>query len=222
MFAGHVGAALALGRAQRRLNVGWLVLAALLLDVVLWLLVLAGAERVTIPADFARSHQLQFLFPYSHGLLAALAWSLLAALIACLALRGAWRVSAALLVASAVFSHWLLDALVHQPELPLAGPHSARVGLGLWDDLPLALGFEGALTLVGLGLYLAGAPLTQRRRWGLALATLAVLLLTVIGMTRAPAPPSARALALSSLVTLLVLCALVGALARAPRIRSAG
>lgn len=148
---------------------------------------------------------------------------LLAALAAFCALRTrAWRVRAALLIAVAVFSPWLLDGLVHQPELPLAGPHSGRVGLGLWDDLPLALGFEGALTLLGLGLFLAGAPLTRRRRWALALATLGVLLLTVIGMTRAPPPPSAGALALSSLVTLLVLCALVGALARTPRFRSAG
>ncbi|MBV8784903.1 MAG: hypothetical protein JOZ67_12005, partial [Gammaproteobacteria bacterium] len=56
MFAGHMGAALALARAERRLNLGWLVLAALLLDVVLWLLVLAGVERVSIPVDFPHTH----------------------------------------------------------------------------------------------------------------------------------------------------------------------
>ncbi|MBV8783894.1 MAG: hypothetical protein JOZ67_06895, partial [Gammaproteobacteria bacterium] len=215
-------AALALARAERRLNLGWLVLAALLLDVVLWLLVLAGVERVSIPVDFPHTHQPQFLFPYSHGLLAALAWSLLAALATLLALRAPWRRTAALLIGLAVFSHWLLDALVHQPELPLAGAHSAKVGLGLWDDLPLALGFEGAITLAGLALFLAGAPLTRRRTWALALLTLLVLLLTIVGMTSAPAPPSARAMALASLVTLLILCALVATLARAPRIRSAG
>jgi hypothetical protein len=36
MFAGHVGAALAFGRAERRVNVGAFVAAALLLDIALF------------------------------------------------------------------------------------------------------------------------------------------------------------------------------------------
>ena len=47
MFAGHVGAAMAIGRAERRVNVGVLIFAAVFLDVVLWLLVLLGWESVT-------------------------------------------------------------------------------------------------------------------------------------------------------------------------------
>jgi hypothetical protein len=47
MFAGHIGAGLALGRAERGVNVGVFVAAALLLDVVLWLLVLAGAVMLS-------------------------------------------------------------------------------------------------------------------------------------------------------------------------------
>ena len=78
MFAGHVGAALALGRAERRLNVGVLITAALLLDVALWLFVLMGWESVSIPADFVRTHQPEFVFPYSHGLSAGVLWSALA------------------------------------------------------------------------------------------------------------------------------------------------
>jgi len=56
MFAGHVGAALALKRAERRVNLGVLILAALLLDVLLWLFVLAGLEQVIVPADYASRH----------------------------------------------------------------------------------------------------------------------------------------------------------------------
>jgi len=59
MFVGHVGAALAIGRAERRVNVGVFVFATLLLDVVLWLLVLLGWESITIsptlPALISRS-----------------------------------------------------------------------------------------------------------------------------------------------------------------------
>ena len=123
MFAGHVGVAVALGRVERRLNLGAIVLAALLLDVVLWLLVLAGVEHATIPADYAQRHYLLFDFPYSHGLVAAFAWSLLTALATWYWLRRqrSWRARAALVAGLAVLSHFLLDALVHVPELPVLG-----------------------------------------------------------------------------------------------------
>ena len=68
MFAGHVGAGLAIAGAERRLNVGVFIAAALLLDLVLWVFVLLGWESVAIPADFAHTHQAAFVFPYSHGL----------------------------------------------------------------------------------------------------------------------------------------------------------
>jgi hypothetical protein len=70
MFAGHIGAALAIGRAERRVSVGVFVAAALLLDFH-WLFVLLGWESVAIPAAFANTHQPEFVFPYSHGLLAS-------------------------------------------------------------------------------------------------------------------------------------------------------
>ena len=78
MFAGHIGAALAIGRAARRVNIGVFMLAALLLDVVLWLFVLLGWESVVIPPTSATTHQAEFVFPFSHGLVASLAWSVLA------------------------------------------------------------------------------------------------------------------------------------------------
>ena len=77
MFVGHVGAALAIGRAERRVNVGVYVTAALLLDLILWLFILLGWESVVIPADFGATHQAKFEFPWSHGLLASIGWSVL-------------------------------------------------------------------------------------------------------------------------------------------------
>ena len=74
MFAGHVGAALAIGRADPQVNVGVFVTAAFLLDLLLWLLVLLGWESVSIPADFASTRQPAFDFPYSHGLASTPWW----------------------------------------------------------------------------------------------------------------------------------------------------
>lgn len=210
MFAGHVGAALALGRAERRVNVGLLVFAALLLDLLLWLFVLLGIESVVIPQAFARDHQAAFVFPYSHGLVASLLWSGAAAAIGYVGYARSpdIRRRAALLIAVAVFSHWLLDALVHRPELAVAGPHSYRFGLGLWDQMPLALGVEAAIVAAGLLLFMPGNLLPRTRAIALTLASLLVLAFTVVGMTLAPPPPSASAMAASSLSAVVVVCGL--------------
>jgi hypothetical protein len=216
MLAGHIGVALAAQRVERRLNLGTLIFAALLLDVLLWCLLLAGIESAEIPADFAQRHQLRFDFPYSHGLAGSLVWSALAA-----AAAYAWgaggadvRGRAACLVAATVFSHELLDMLVHVPELPLVGSDSAKLGLSLWNHLPIALSVEVALTGAGLWLFLHGSPLARWRRNGVIILTACVAVFTVLGMTLAPVPPSSRAVAWSSLATIVALALIAGVLDR--------
>ena len=219
MFAGHVGAALAIGRVERRVNVGALIFATLLLDVALWLFVLLGWESVAIPADFPRTHQAEFQFPYSHGLLASLGWSALAGTATFLwypHLQQA-RARAALLVAAAVFSHWLLDALVHAPELPVAGGASTKVGLGLWHVMPAALALEACIAVAGVCLFVSGAGLSRRTKLSLGVLAMVVLSFTVAGMTVAPPPPSAVAMAGSSLAAIIVICAVAGWLGGPPR-----
>src|SRR5262245_36780516 len=204
MFAGHIGVALAIARIERRVNVGVFVAAALLLDLALWLFVLLGWESVRIPPDFATAHQAEFAFPYSHGLLAALAWSAAAGASAWLFHSRVYggRVLLAGLIAAAVFSHWLLDWLVHRPEMPLAGAASDKMGLALWNQLPLALAVEGALVVIGVLLFVSGSRLARSRSIAIGGLSALVLAFTVIGMTLAPPPPSATAMAAGSLLTL--------------------
>jgi hypothetical protein len=213
MFAGHIGVALAIGRLERRVNVGVFVASALLLDVVLWLFILLGWESVRIPTDFTATHQPDFVFPYSHGLVAAVGWSVLAGAVVHLVYTHR-KVVPALLVAAAVFSHWLLDALVHRPEMPLMGDTSAKLGLALWNHMPVALTVEAAIVALGLSLFLPGSGLTRRKSLALAALSLAMLVFTAIGMTVAPAPPSALAMAGSSWITLVVVCGLFAWLGR--------
>jgi hypothetical protein len=210
MLAGHIGAGLAIGRIERRVNVGVFIAAALLLDMALWLFILIGWESVSIPADFIHTHQAEFVFPWSHGLPAGLAWSAAAAAAAFFgcAHPGEDRMRAAALIGAAVFSHWLIDALVHVPELPLAGAGSPKVGLGLWQSMPWALALEAAIVVAGLLLFLPGSALPRGQKLWLAGLALLVLVFTILGMTVAPAPPSAIAMAGTSLLTLVVICAL--------------
>ena len=206
MLAGHIGVALAVGSTERRVNVGVFIAAALLLDLVLWLFVLLGIESVSIPPDFETTRQVEFVFPYSHGLLAAAVWSLAAGAIgfwACSRLQQQrWRIGG--LIAAAAFSHWLLDALVHKPELPIAGGGSLQLGLGLWDAMPIAVGVEAAIVVLGVYLFVAGSRSSRGRSVALAVLSLALLAL------------SAFAMALSSLLTLVAVTALAVWLGRLP------
>ncbi|MDF0676019.1 MAG: hypothetical protein P0120_17055 [Nitrospira sp.] len=219
MFAGHVGVALVIGRVERRVNVGIFVTAALLLDFVLWLFILLGWESVNIPEDYSTTHQPHFVFPYSHGLLAAAGWSIFAGALALPLysyLKEASRCIAAL-VAVAVFSHWLIDALVHRPEMPLTTSTSPTVGLALWNNMPVALVVEAVLVALGLCFFLQQSRLARGKSIALGVLILIVLMFTVIGMTVVPPPPSASAMAVSSCVTLVVVCGLIAWLGRLPR-----
>jgi hypothetical protein len=218
MFAGHIGAALAIGRAERGVNVGLFIAAALLLDIVLWILVLLGWESVAIPADFSATHQADFVFPYSHGLVASVAWAGIAGVLGWIrADDRAARLRLAALLVAAVFSHWVLDALVHKPELPITGSASQTVGLGGWDSMPLALALEAAIVTLGLWLFLQGSALSRRKSLGLAALVVITLVFTIVGMTVAPPPPSPRAMAASSLATIALVCLLACWLGRLPK-----
>jgi hypothetical protein len=218
MFAGHIGVAMAVGRVERRVNLGVFVTCALLLDILLWLFILLGWESVGIPPDFAATHQPYFEFPYSHGLLAAVAWAALAGALAVPMYsrlgKAKWR--AAVLIVVAVLSHWLLDALVHRPELPLVGGDSVDVGLALWNHMPVALALEAAIVALGMYVYITGSGLSRGKCIALILLGTFIVAFTVIGMTVAPPPPSAMAMAGSSLITLIVVCVLFAWLGRLP------
>ena len=159
MFAGHLAVGLALKKVDQRVNLGILFFASLLADFLLGLFVLIGIEQVHVPANFADLHYLTFTFPYSHGLFASLLWSLLAFMFAQWVWRnrGDQKSKIGGVVALAVFSHFVLDWITHIPEMPLLGDSSPKLGLGLWNNLPIALTLETILVLIGLVLYFNAA-----------------------------------------------------------------
>lgn len=81
-------------------------------------------------------------------------WALLAAGIAYLIYRDR---RAASVIGLVVISHWVLDFIVHPPELPLLFTGSPLVGLGLWSTTPgfvLSIVLEVAMFAGGLAIYL--------------------------------------------------------------------
>ena len=207
MFVGHLGVGLALSSRSRRFRLGTLLGAAMLLDVLLGVFVLAGIEQVIVPPDFAAGHYLEFVFPYSHGLLSSVFWAGLTAVLAgagwLLLGRGA---AAAWIAGAAVFSHFVCDAVEHVRGLPLLGEGVPHVGLGLWRAMPWALALEVLLLVGGAVLFLRSRPDLSRLRRGVLLAVLGLLaVLQGVGSLAGGAAPPPSALAVTWIVQTAVL-----------------
>jgi hypothetical protein len=211
MFAGHLGVGLALKKVEPRLNVGFLLFASLAPDLLLGVFVLLGLERVIVPEQYSTLHYLRFVFPFSHSLIAAVIWTVLVA-VATLLLwrgdsRGRWRATGAMGAATAL--HWIGDWVEHPPQLPLAPGGEKMIGLGLWNDLPLALGLEVLLVAVGIPLYLVA---TRGRRgagrWAVVAMVAVLTLLAVPGQAMAGQSPPELGVAFSLILQTGVVTAL--------------
>jgi len=207
MLAGHLGAGLILKRVNPTVNLGVFFLAALFLDVMLWVFILLGIESIRVPVDFQQRHYLTFFFPYSHGLISSLFWSLLFGLI-CYWLLGtssSVRRRIAFILVITVFSHFILDFFVHVPEMPVWGRTTHPLGLGLWNHLPLALGLETLIALTGTYLWLRDSKRTFPRRLTLGLLMGLVTAMTVVGPWLQTSPPKPFQVAISSLTVIFLL-----------------
>lgn len=108
-------------------------------------------------------------------------------------------------MAITVFSHFLLDFLVHVPEMPVLGPSSHPLGLGLWNHLPLALGLESLIALTGTYLWLQDSKRTFSCQLSLGLLMGLVTAMTVVGPWLQTSPPEPFQMAVSSLTFIFLL-----------------
>src|SRR5213594_3312659 len=119
MFVGHYGVSFAARRSAASVPLWVLFIAVQLLDVAWSPLVLLGVEKVRIVPGITASNPLDLYYmPFTHSLVAAFAWTL-AAIILSRLLLGVHDWSASFWIGAAVFSHWVLDFLVHRRDLPL-------------------------------------------------------------------------------------------------------
>ncbi|MEY4784362.1 MAG: hypothetical protein RIR41_2297 [Pseudomonadota bacterium] len=134
MFAGHYAAALAAKAAEPKAPMWTLVAAAQLVDIGWAALVMAGIERGRIDPTLPGSSFVLEHMPWTHSLPAAIAWALAATLLSKTILR--LSTGAAIAIGAVVFSHWLLDLIVHRPDLELY-PEGPKLGFALWN-MPVA------------------------------------------------------------------------------------
>jgi|SRR5580698_5099822 hypothetical protein len=194
MFIGHYGPALAAKPLARQVPLWLLFVAVQWLDFCWSALVLLGVEKVRIVPGFTQASALDLYYmPFTHGLIGALVLSVLFGAAGSMIVRTR-RVAAFAVLAAAVFSHWLLDLLVHVPDLPLIDDHM-KVGFGLWRWMWISLPLELAFLVAGAVVYARTVPSRTRfgdtALWVFVAAMGAVELYGMFGPV--PATPAAEA-----------------------------
>jgi len=156
MFVGHYGPGFAIKSARPEIPLWLLFVAVQVLDFASSILIIVGVKNM----------------PYTHSLVVAMLWALGAILLS--PLLGFGMVSA-FWMGAAVFSHWVLDFLVHRPDLPLYDD-TMKVGLGLSSLPAIEFSLEGIFLYAGMALYLrATRPINFIGRFGLPVFGLVML-----------------------------------------------
>ena len=193
MFIGHFGVGFGAKAAAPRASLGTLFIAAQFLDLLWPTLLLLGIEKVEIQRGITRSNPLDFVsYPISHSLLMACVWGLLFGFVYWLFRQSR---KTAIVLGVCVVSHWLLDAIVHRPDLPLYPGNSPMIGLGLWNSIPGTLCAEGVIFIAGVLLYKRVTRPKNRTGvygwWGLIVFLIIVYFANAFG----PPPPNVQAIA---------------------------
>ena len=180
MIAGHFGFAAGVKASEKQVPLWSLMLASVWLDVVFVPLYATGIETTIPVADAAGKYGVSIIHAdYTHSLVGAL---LLSAIFGGVA-TAFWGRRSGIVLAAVVFSHWVLDLLVHRVDLPILPGNIGnlpRLGLALWQYPLLAAGIELAIVIVGGLLYWRAARQADAVRGGTRLANVSGLL-TLLG-----------------------------------------
>jgi hypothetical protein len=136
MGPGHLALGFATKPATPKVPLWILLVATEVLDLLTIPFQALGIEKFALSqADFTNGLQMltPAQMPWSHGLFMSVIWSLVAGGIAFLIYKDR-RISG--IIGMLVFSHWLLDFIVHPPHLSILFEGSPTVGLGLWTSGP--------------------------------------------------------------------------------------
>lgn len=153
MFAGHFGLAAGVKAKTTKVPLWAIMLGTQLLDVAFVPLLLSGTETMEGEGGYG---SLIIHADYSHSLLGALIISLLAGLVA----RRPWGVQGGRVIAAVVFSHWILDLIVHRADMPILPGNLGQfplLGLGLWKFSAFSAILEFLLIAIGFVMYLRSA-----------------------------------------------------------------
>jgi hypothetical protein len=221
VFIGHYGVSFAAKRWAPRVSLGVLFVAVQALDVVFSVDVVTGAEKMRITPHFTAYNPYDlYWMPWSHSLLAALAWSVALALVWLIVARGVkGRGREAIVVGLAVLSHWILDLPMHTRDLQIVPWSATRVGLGLWNHRGAALATELIVFVFGVACYVRSFPAKDARGRRPMQIFVAVLFVLTVVTPYLPDPSSTFAWAAQAFFAYALLAYVA---ARIDRARSEG
>jgi hypothetical protein len=196
MFVGHYSVSLVARRSSVDLPLWIWFIAVQWLDFAFTVFVLLGIEKVRIVPGFTEANPLDLYYlPYSHGLLGATVTSAIFAGLVMAIFPAARSAVGFGLLWLASFSHWLLDLVMHTPDLPIiAGP--TKVGLGLWNHLAISLSLEILLLVLAAWFFARSADRPVRVRVWILMGVMVVL---QVYSNFAPTPTSAGQFAVTAL-----------------------
>jgi len=192
MFIGHFGVGFAAKRIDNKPSLGTLFIAAQFIDLLWPFFLILGIEKVEIEPGISAMNPFDFTYyPFSHSLLGVLVWALLFGVVYFLFKK---NFKSALVLGALVISHWVLDLIVHIPDLPIFPGGSIKVGFGLWNSVTATIIIEGLIFLVGIYLYFKSTKAENKKGtfalWSLVIFLIMVYVLNIIG----PPPDSAKAI----------------------------
>jgi len=191
MFVGHYSVAFACRTERNKIPLWVLFVAVQFLDYIWATLVLLGTEKLRVIKGFTAGSMLDSYFhPYSHSLIMAVVWSVIAALVykgVCGRYGRHYSGSAPLIIGLAVFSHWILDLIAHPRDLAIYD-NTWKVGFGLWNYRDPEFALEIALLAAGIALYLTRNAMPAIRT-GAVIGLGLLLVIVQIGDTYVPRTP---------------------------------
>lgn len=187
MFIGHYGVGFAAKKAVKKTSLGTLFLASQFVDLLWPILLIMGIEKVEInPANTGLTPLNFVYYPFTHSLLAAIIWAIIFGVIYYLVKKD---LGSAVWYGLLVPSHWILDLIVHRPDLPLfPGNSSPMVGLGLWNSVYGTIIVEVGIFLAGVYLYFKTTK-PKNKSGSISLWALVIFLLLVYFMNIFGPPP---------------------------------
>jgi hypothetical protein len=212
LFVGHYGVSFLAKERRPEIPLWLLFFAVQLIDLFWAVFVLFGIEKVRIvPGHTASSPLDLYYMPYTHSLLGAALWSIAIGVVCVLMYR--WNRAAGVIMGLAVFSHWMLDLLVHRPDLALYDSHG-KMGFGLWNYKWPEFALEMLLLFGGIYMYMRSTRATGSiGRYGFIVFGIAILAIQA-SQLYTPTPPSSHAVAISALFAYALFAAIAAWLER--------
>lgn len=141
MFIGHYSVAELLLFLNNTIPVLPIAIGVAYADLLWPFLVFFKKEKVAINPTSPLQKTIKFLsYPYSHSLVRSSLLTIIPSVIVALIYA---RPIVGVFFFIAAMSHWLLDTIMHLPDLPVLGfGHDKKIGLGLWRYPKIAFVFE--------------------------------------------------------------------------------